>query len=106
MFGYSCKENTPLVYGKVIGKKRSNDKKYSFVLTIKTLLIGVFNMQVSRSHPRGEIDFSEEHFKLLPVPKSNLFVVVEDQRYFNNQETCCSVGYIQTITLYMQTLKQ
>lgn len=106
MFGYSCKENTLLVYGKVIEKKWSNDKKYSFVLTIETLLIGVFNMQVSRSHHRGEINYSEEHYKLLPVPKSNLFVVVEDQRYFNNQETCCSVGYIQTITLYMQTFKQ
>lgn len=110
MFGYSSKENTLLVYGKVIGKKRSNDKKYSFVLNIEILRkhysLVFFDMQVSRSHPRGEIDFSEKHFKLLPVPKSNLFVVVENQRYFNNQETCCSVGYIQTITSYMQTLKQ
>lgn len=110
MFGYSCKEKTILIYGIVIGKKRSDDKKYSFVLIIEILSqhysLAFFNMQVSRSHSRGEIDYSEEHYKLLPVPKSNLFVVVEDQRYFNNQETCCSVGYIQTITLYLQTFKQ
>lgn len=71
------------------------------ILSKHHLLAFFFNIQISRSHPRGEIDFSEEHYQLLPVPKSNLFVVMEDQRYFNNQETCCSVCYIQTITFYI-----
>lgn len=78
MFGYFSKENILFVYGKVIGKKWLNDKKYSFVLIIKILFIGVFNMQVLRFYFRGEINYFEEYYKLFFVFKSNLFVVVED----------------------------
>lgn len=82
MFGYFSKENILFVYGKVIGKKWLNDKKYSFVLNIEILrkyyLLVFFDMQVLRFYFRGEIDFFEKYFKFFFVFKSNLFVVVED----------------------------
>lgn len=103
MFGYICKEKTVFIYGKIIQKSSQMIKNTVLTIEIssKDYWLAFFNIQVSRSHSRGDIDFSEEHYQLLPVPKSNLFVVVEDQRYLNNQETCCSVGYIQKIALYM-----
>lgn len=103
MFGYICKEKTVFIYGKIIQKSSQMIKNTVLTIEIssKDYWLAFFNIQVSRSHSRGDIDFSEEHYQLLPVPKSNLFFVVEDQRYFNNQETCCSVGYIQKIVLYM-----
>lgn len=49
------------------------------------------SQQVSSQNLKQGINVLDSHYQLLPVLRSNIFVVVEDQHYFSFQDPCCKV---------------